>query len=610
MALHSSVQQMQATLSDVVNALQRASSAGSATSSSLNLPLCTEEAYENFLRRLSVEDGFANEAVCAHLLDCFQVRQLAMVGGRNEADFLRNLLTVLLGPPLCHNFCWAGGSKEKKSFMACPLFSVLKDAIAQHPRFGNCTTEIFRRTAIRWFHGSQDRYGGRSTRRRSVRQTAEITTPAATCPQLSPAKETPPPSKGKPHQGIDSDSEGPPLSELDTPYTEKASCCCTTRRAPTSAGPPRTPTHAYRTDYDDLGDTVRLLCTQSKAKPIELPPAAHSAFEAAKKALADATLLQHLSSDPHAQLILTTDASNSAVGAVLHQQKLQPAQTRYSTFSRELLAIYLAIRHFRHLLEGRDFSVHTDHKPLTYALKAKTDRYSPREVRHLDYISQFIADIRYVRGSDTVVADALSRPRINTHIRFRPGEACRPPNSRRVHRGLNYVYYSAASPASTANTNIASTFVQQLKQRMAQLSPTPTRLTSKHVFVHEDLKAAHFVFVQHDAVHKSLCSPYYGPYKALQRMDKYYVIQKADKTDTVSIDRLKPAYVECIPPSAVPPTSSVPSSPAPPVLVPSTQPPHSTTTPTRPDSSSTLPRTSSRSGIHINFPAQLKDFLM
>ncbi|BHF83219.1 hypothetical protein SprV_0802636100 [Sparganum proliferum] len=59
---------------------------------------------------------------------------------------------------------------------------------------------------------------------------------------------------------------------------------------------------------------------KSKAKPIELSPAAHSAFETAKNALADANLLHHLSSDPHAQLILTTDASNSAVGAVLHQQ--------------------------------------------------------------------------------------------------------------------------------------------------------------------------------------------------------------------------------------------------------------------------------------------------
>ncbi|BHF65008.1 hypothetical protein SprV_0200801700 [Sparganum proliferum] len=146
---------------------------------------------------------------------------------------------------------------------------------------------------------------------------------------------------------------------------------------------------------------------KSKAKPIELSPAAHSAFRAAKKGLADATLLHHLSSDPHAQLILATDASNSAVGAVLHQQvnnqlqplaffsqKLQPAQTHHSTFS-----------------QGRDVSVHTDHKPLTYA---KPDRYSLREVRHLDFISQFTADIRYVRGSDNVVADALSRADINT----------------------------------------------------------------------------------------------------------------------------------------------------------------------------------------------------
>nr|VZI44728.1 unnamed protein product [Spirometra erinaceieuropaei] len=120
-------------------------------------------------------------------------------------------------------------------------------------------------------------------------------------------------------------------------------------------------------------------------------------------------------------------ADLDAVGAVLHKQmnnqlqplaffsqKLQPEQTGYSTFSRELLAIYLTIRHCRHLLEGRDFTVHTDHKPLTYALKAKPDRYSPREVRHPDYISQFTADIRYFQGSDNVVADALSRPDINT----------------------------------------------------------------------------------------------------------------------------------------------------------------------------------------------------
>ncbi|BHF67745.1 hypothetical protein SprV_0301077300 [Sparganum proliferum] len=88
---------------------------------------------------------------------------------------------------------------------------------------------------------------------------------------------------------------------------------------------------------------------KSKAKRFELSPAAHAAFEAAKKALADAILLHHLSSDAHAQLILTTDAFNCAVGSVLHRQvnnqlrplapfsqKLPPAQTRYSTEIRNV----------------------------------------------------------------------------------------------------------------------------------------------------------------------------------------------------------------------------------------------------------------------------------
>ncbi|BHF82527.1 hypothetical protein SprV_0802566500 [Sparganum proliferum] len=66
---------------------------------------------------------------------------------------------------------------------------------------------------------------------------------------------------------------------------------------------------------------------KSKVKPIELSLATHSALEAVRKALADATLLHHLNSDPYAQLILITGASSSAVGAVLHYQvnnQLQP----------------------------------------------------------------------------------------------------------------------------------------------------------------------------------------------------------------------------------------------------------------------------------------------
>ena len=132
-----------------------------------------------------------------------------------------------------------------------------------------------------------------------------------------------------------------------------------------------------------------------------------AAFTAIKETLATTTLLSH--PKPYAPTCIMADASYTAVGAVLQQQiegewhplsyfskKLRPAETRYSTFDPELLTVYLSIKHFRHLVEGRDFHVITDHKPLTYmyALATSSDKYTSRQIRHLDYISQFTTDIR------------------------------------------------------------------------------------------------------------------------------------------------------------------------------------------------------------------------
>ena len=49
-----------------------------------------------------------------------------------------------------------------------------------------------------------------------------------------------------------------------------------------------------------------------------------------------------------------------------------------------------------------------------HAFQAKPDRYSLREVRHLDYISQFTTDISHVSGKENTVADVLSQLNINT----------------------------------------------------------------------------------------------------------------------------------------------------------------------------------------------------
>lgn len=142
-------------------------------------------------------------------------------------------------------------------------------------------------------------------------------------------------------------------------------------------------------------------------------------FNEVKHSLASATLLAHPLE--HAKYNITTDASNTAVGAVLQQynekqweplgffsKKLSPTESNYSAFDRELLAIYLAIKHFRYFVEGREFSIFTDHKPLCAAITSKSER-SPRQLRHLDYIAQFTNDIRHIQGKHNVVSDCLSR---------------------------------------------------------------------------------------------------------------------------------------------------------------------------------------------------------
>lgn len=173
-----------------------------------------------------------------------------------------------------------------------------------------------------------------------------------------------------------------------------------------------------------------LLKMPKTAKNFSWPDTCNSAFVKVKSALADVTLLAHPMND--GAFSITTDASNTAVGAVLQQQnsgcweplaffskKLSPAEIKYSAFDRELLAIYLAIKHFRYFVEGRQFTIYTDHKPLTTAIFTKTER-NPRQTRHLDFISQFTTDIQHIKGKNNVVADALSRVGDNENSALEP----------------------------------------------------------------------------------------------------------------------------------------------------------------------------------------------
>ena len=76
-------------------------------------------------------------------------------------------------------------------------------------------------------------------------------------------------------------------------------------------------------------------------------------------------------------LPITTDASDIAIGEILHQhhhghlqpltffsRKLNDAELNYSAFDRELLTVAPAIKHFQHSIEGRQVIVYTDQAPL------------------------------------------------------------------------------------------------------------------------------------------------------------------------------------------------------------------------------------------------------
>lgn len=90
----------------------------------------------------------------------------------------------------------------------------------------------------------------------------------------------------------------------------------------------------------------------------------------------------------------------------------------------------------------------------------------------------------------------------------------------------------------------SSAFIQYLQSRMSNLSFTPTRFQTKDIFVPESLSKCNFVFIRQDAVKRPLTPSYTGPFRVLARHSKFYTVLLPSGRSNISIDRLKPAYVE------------------------------------------------------------------
>ena len=107
---------------------------------------------------------------------------------------------------------------------------------------------------------------------------------------------------------------------------------------------------------------------------------------------------------------------------------------------------------------------------------------------------------------------------------------------------------SLTLPGQFCEKNISlqptTTFVKNFKQKMNDLVYTPKRTQTKELYTPKDLHDCKYVFIRNDAVKKTLCPTYSGPFQVVESHPKYFKLTIKGKFDTVAIDRLKPAYLD------------------------------------------------------------------
>lgn len=179
----------------------------------------------------------------------------------------------------------------------------------------------------------------------------------------------------------------------------------------------------YRRFIKDFSKiTQPLTACLRKGKTVEKSERYIEAFQKCKELLINAPILQY--PDMNKPFILTTDASEVAIGAVLSQgtigsdrpiayasRTLSDTERKYSAIERELLAIIWATKHFRPYLYGRKFDIVTDHKPLLwlYQLKEPGSKLTRWRLR----LQEYDFDIKHKNGQLNANADALSRLKLN-----------------------------------------------------------------------------------------------------------------------------------------------------------------------------------------------------
>ena len=157
-----------------------------------------------------------------------------------------------------------------------------------------------------------------------------------------------------------------------------------------------------------LAPLAKLCSKKQKWKWTEVE---QNAFDNIKKVVSREVLLSYPNFNK--PFTIHTDASKFQLGAVISQndnpiafysRKLTPAQTRYTTTERELLAIVETLKEFRNILLGQQIKIYTDHQNLTYK-QFNTERV----MRWRLILEEYSPELIYIQDKKNIVADTLSR---------------------------------------------------------------------------------------------------------------------------------------------------------------------------------------------------------
>lgn len=184
----------------------------------------------------------------------------------------------------------------------------------------------------------------------------------------------------------------------------------------------------YRKFIPQFADLTKPLTSKLK-KGTKIDPEEQSyrtCFENCKKLLCNDPILAY--PDFSKPFLLTTDASNVGLGAVLSQGKpgqdkpicyasrtLNESEQKLSTTEKECLAIIYGVTQFRPYLFGRRFTIYTDHQPLKWLFNLKEP--NAKLMRWKLKLEEYDYNIEYKPGKTNLNADALSRqPIIETYL--------------------------------------------------------------------------------------------------------------------------------------------------------------------------------------------------